>query len=164
MNKSYFSRDILEFLNLLFKFKVKYLIVGGEAVIFYGHARLTGDIDIFYERSSDNLNNLYAALNEFWKKDIPGIKSKEELAEAGMVFQFGIPPNRIDLINIIEKINFSDAWKNKLSHQIEYKKEIITIYYIGLDDLITNKEAIKRNKDQDDLQFLKEAKKRKPHQ
>jgi predicted nucleotidyltransferase len=47
MSKIFFSSDIVEFLFLLHKHKVKYVIVGGEAVIYYGHARLTGDIDIF---------------------------------------------------------------------------------------------------------------------
>jgi hypothetical protein len=46
MDPYYFSPDILEFLRLLSIYKVRYLIVGGEAVIYYGHARLTGDIDI----------------------------------------------------------------------------------------------------------------------
>lgn len=42
-----FLKDIEDFLTLLFKHQVKYLIVGGEAVIYYGYARLTGDIGIF---------------------------------------------------------------------------------------------------------------------
>jgi len=37
-----FSRDILDFLLLLHKQEVRYLIIGGEAVIFHGYARLTG--------------------------------------------------------------------------------------------------------------------------
>ena len=45
MKSSYFSKDVREFLCLLYKYNVKYVIVGGEAVIFHGHARLTGDID-----------------------------------------------------------------------------------------------------------------------
>jgi hypothetical protein len=77
-----------------------------------------------------------------------------------MVFQFGLPPNRTDLINSIEAINFSNAWDNKLSFNVDYKKGKIIVYYIGLDDLIKNKSAVKRNKDKDDLRFLIEAKKR----
>jgi hypothetical protein len=33
-----FSRDVLDFLLLLHKQDVRYLIVGGEAVIFHGYA------------------------------------------------------------------------------------------------------------------------------
>ena len=46
-----FSPDILEFLQLLERHGVRYLIVGGEAVIFYGYPRFTGDIDFFYGRA-----------------------------------------------------------------------------------------------------------------
>jgi len=55
MTNPNFSKNIKEFLFLLHNHKVKYLIVGGEAVIYYGHARLTGDIDIFYDSSKRNI-------------------------------------------------------------------------------------------------------------
>jgi hypothetical protein len=42
MKGNYFSADNQEFLHLLYKYDVKYLIVGGEAVIYYGYPRLTG--------------------------------------------------------------------------------------------------------------------------
>jgi len=41
IKKNYFSEDIFELLLLLNKHGVKYLIVGGEAAIYYGHTRLT---------------------------------------------------------------------------------------------------------------------------
>jgi len=44
---NYFSEDIQEFIRPLFKHGVEYVIVGGEAVIYYGYPRLTGDIDFF---------------------------------------------------------------------------------------------------------------------
>ena len=160
MKETYFSRDILDFFYLLYKHRVKYLIVGGEAVIFYGNARLTGDIDFYYDLSDTNITKLFKALKEFWNNRIPGIEEKKELSKEEMVFQFGIPPNRIDLINAIESIEFNEAWKNRLSYKIDYKKEKIVIYYIGLDDLIKNKKAVKRNKDKDDLKFLIEVKKK----
>jgi len=63
---SYFSPDVLEFLALLARHDVRYLVVGGEAVIHYGHARLTGDIDLFYGVRPDNAERLFEALAEFW--------------------------------------------------------------------------------------------------
>ncbi len=160
MTQSNFSGDILEFLYMLFNRKVNYLIVGGEAVIYYGHARLTGDIDIFYGLDEENIDNLFVALQEFWNGDIPDLDSKSELRKEGMIFQFGVPPNRIDLINTIEKVKFSEAWKHKITTEIIYNNRPVSIYYIGLDDLIKNKEAIGRFRDQDDLRFLIAAKKK----
>lgn len=160
MKKPYFHKDIQDFLFLLFKYKVKYIIVGGEAVIYYGHARLTGDIDIFYGINNSNINKLFNALSEFWEEDIPGLKDKKELGVKGMVIQFGLPPNRIDLINLIGGVSFDEAWKNKIFDVINLNEKKVKIYYIGLNDLIKNKRAVKRNKDEEDLKFLIEAKKK----
>jgi len=60
--KGYFSPDILQFLQLLSANKVEYLIIGGEAVIYYGYARLTGDIDLYYHRTAKNIERLYRTL------------------------------------------------------------------------------------------------------
>ncbi len=143
-------------MSLLYKHSVKYLIVGGEAVIYYGYARLTGDIDIFYERTFENIKNLYNALNEFWRGNIPGIEKKEELMEEGIILQFGVPPNRIDLLNKITGVSFSEAWENKKCEQVKSRRRtMVKVYYIGLNELIKNKEALTRPKDLEDLKYLK---------
>jgi hypothetical protein len=80
----YFSSDILEFLYLLSRHAVRYLIVGGEAVIYYGHARLTGDIDLFYETNTGNAQNLFSAFKDFWDGDIPEVESADELLNRGV--------------------------------------------------------------------------------
>ena len=108
-----FSQDVQEFLYLLSKYGVRYTIVGGEAVIYYGNPRLTGDIDLFFEPSKENVKKLYEALNDFWDNDVPGIQNQEELLDDGLILQFGVPPNRIDLINKIDAVSFLQAWSNK---------------------------------------------------
>jgi len=159
MRASYFSKDVQEFLRLLAVHEVKYLIVGGEAVIYYGYARLTGDVDFFFESTKKNVTKLYQALMEFWAGDIPGIKAFEELMEEGLILQFGVPPNRIDLINRISGVSFREAWRNKTEIRIEIAREKIPIYLIGLRELIMNKEAIGRPKDLEDLEYLRRQEK-----
>ena len=156
----YFSKDIREFLFLLARHGVRYLIVGGEAVIYYGHARLTGDIDLFYETKRKNTQNLYSALGDFWNGKIPGVESSDELKEEGMVFQFGVPPNRIDLISVVEGATFSEAWKRKSTEMLTRGRKRFGVHYIGLDDLIANKSALGRPRDKEDLKFLKKVKER----
>ena len=109
-----FSKDVLDFLLLLHKNGVRYLIVGGEAVIFHGYARLTGDIDFFYEATPKNVKRLYEALREFWQGNVPGIAAAQEFLQVGLVIQFGVPPNRIDLVNQIDGVKFEEAWRNKV--------------------------------------------------
>jgi hypothetical protein len=161
MKASHFSRDIQEFLELLSKYKVKYVIVGGEALIYHGHARLTGVVDFFYETSSENVLNLFRALDEFWKGDIPGVDTPEELMESGIILQFGVPPNRIDLVNRIEGVSFDEAWRNKATTHMDIQDQTISIHFIGLDELIRNKEALRRHKDLEDLKYLRKARKAK---
>lgn len=154
---SHFSSDIQEFLRLLSVNKVRYVIIGGEAVIYYGYARLTGDVDIFYEISSENAKNLYNVLRTFWEGKIPGLKSAEELLTPGMILQFGVPPNRIDLINSIDAVPFEEAWESRIEEEMEIKGKKHPVYYIGLKQLIKNKKAIKRYRDLDDLKYLIEV-------
>jgi predicted nucleotidyltransferase len=155
MRTSHFSKDVQEFLKLLAANKVKTLIVGGEAVIYHGYARLTGDVDFFFEPSRQNARKLYAALKEFWSGDIPGIKAFDELLEEGLILQFGVPPNRIDLINQVSGVTFREAWENRIKTSIESTGREVPVYLIGLEELIKNKKAIGRPKDMEDLKYLR---------
>lgn len=161
MTGSSFSQDVLDLFQCLNEFKVKYLIVDGEAVIYYGFPRLTGDIDLFYDTSDDNTRFLWDALNVFWEGSIPGIESSDELLIEGMVFQFGVPPNRIDLINKIDGIDFQEAWQGKVVEKVELDEKNIPVFYIGISALIRNKSVLSRPKDQEDLKYLEEAKRRR---
>ena len=40
--------DFEEFLSLLAKHRVEYMLVGGYAVAFHGYPRFTKDLDVFY--------------------------------------------------------------------------------------------------------------------
>lgn len=158
MKASHFSKDILDFIRLLNRRHVKYLIVGGEAVIYYGYARLTGDVDFFIDTSRKNALNLYEALKEFWRGDVPGIEGCEALMEPGVIFQFGVPPNRIDIITHVDGVTFRKAWHGRATTSMEIRGEQVSIYFIGLEELIANKTAINRPKDQEDLKYLVKAK------
>jgi hypothetical protein len=160
MKTSHFSPDSQDFLLLLSTHKVRYVIVGGEAVIYHGFARLTGDIDFFYEPTAENARRLYRTLDKFWRGSIPGIQSPRELTSQGVIVQFGVPPNRIDLVSSITGVSFEDAWKSRVREKVKIKKRIYPVFFIGLDQLIKNKEAIRRHKDLEDLKYLKMAAKK----
>jgi hypothetical protein len=153
LDSSSFSPDMCDFLALLHKHEVKYMIVGGEAVIFYGYARLTGDIDFFYERSLENAEKLFDVLLEFWGGSVPDLKDAGELLDPGLILQFGVPPNRIDLINQISGVEFEDAWPSRKTVSLVGQTPT-TIQYLGLSSLIQNKKASRRDKDIDDVNHL----------
>jgi hypothetical protein len=153
---SYFSQDIEDFLRLLLKHGVRY-VVGVEAVIHYGYARLTGDVDFLFDASRDNAGTLFQALKEFWHGAVPGIADPRELTEPGAIFQFGVPPNRIDLLNRIDGVSFEECWKNRVEAMVPSPEGEVPVHFIGLNELIRNKTAAGRDKDLDDLRFLRKA-------
>lgn len=150
----HFSPDTREFLRLLHAHGARYLIVGGEAVIYHGHSRLTGDVDLFFPSDDENVARLFAALLEFWGGDIPGIDSVDQLSEPGVIIQFGAPPNRIDLMNLIDAVSFPEAWEAREEAILVLPEGEVPLSFIGLVDLIRNKEAAGRPKDFEDLQYL----------
>lgn len=150
-----FSNDIVTFLRLLAKRRVHYLIVGGEAVIYHGYPRVTGDIDFFYERTPENAARLFAVLFEFWDGRIPGITAMEELLDEGVIFQFGRPPHRIDLMNRIDGVRFARAWKSRIRVRLRTGAGLVPAFYIGAGPLLANKRATARPKDLDDATFLR---------
>ena len=153
----HFSPDIQEFLRLLHQHEVHYVITGGEAVIYHGHARLTGDVDFFYDQGEENARKLYDALNEFWDGDIPDVETSSELTQPGLILQFGRPPNRIDLINQIDGVGFGEAWDTRITVTLAGETGDVPVYYLALAALTANKKAAGRPKDLQDIEYLDSA-------
>ena len=154
MRSDYFSTDVQAFLRVLAKHEVRYLLIGGLAVIYHGYARLTGDVDFFYDREPDNTRRLWAALLEFWDGSVPALERPEELTDPDLVVQFGRPPNRIDLLGGLRSVSFADAWERRVDEAIMLDADSIPVFIIGLDDLLRSKRDAGRPKDLDDLQQL----------
>jgi hypothetical protein len=157
MENGHFSPDVEEFLLALHRHQVRYLIVGGEAVIFYGYPRLTGDLDLYFDGSKENTQRLYEALEEFWGGSVPGVNDESELRVVGVVAQFGVPPNRVDLMNQIDGVSFPEAWKGRTVDFAVLGGERIPLAVIGVRELIRNKEAMARYRDLDDLKYLRQS-------
>ncbi len=154
---AHFSPDTQEFISLLHRHGVRYVVVGGEAVIYYGLARLTGDVDFFYDGRLPNAERLFQALLVFWGGDIPGVEAADELTRPGLVLQFGRPPNRIDLLNRIDGVDFDTAWETRRTLSMASDQAATPLYYIAREALIANKEASGRPKDLEDLGYLRDA-------
>ena len=54
-----FNVDFVEFLQLLDKYQVEYLLVGGYAVILHGYNRSTGDMDLWVKNSTKSTLNRF---------------------------------------------------------------------------------------------------------
>ena len=60
------NSDFKELLNLFEKHEIRYLIVGGYAVMKYTEPRYTKDIDVWIATDSQNANSVYVALTGAW--------------------------------------------------------------------------------------------------
>ena len=69
--------DFAALLAGLAEHNVSFIVVGGAAAIVHGSSRLTLDLDIVYERSNENLDNLVAALSKL-KPYLRGATARHE--------------------------------------------------------------------------------------
>jgi predicted nucleotidyltransferase len=138
--------DFREFLQLLNSHKVRYLLVGGYAVGYYGYPRATADMDIWVATDVENVDSVIAALTEFGFAEVePELFAKEK-----QVLRMGVPPLRIELLTGVSGVKFEDCY----SHRIVANLGGVEINLISLEDLKTNKAASGRYKDLNDLEYL----------
>ena len=143
------SPDFHDFIVLLNEHQVECVLVGGYALGVHGVIRATGDIDFMYRRTTKNVKRLLEAMIEFGAP--ANVLDEEALMRAGIVTQFGKPPQRIDLLNEIDGVTFPEVWKGAMTVRIDGQR----ISVIGLKELCANKGATGRKKDEEDLRQLK---------
>ncbi len=140
--------DFQDFIRLLNRHRVKYLIVGGYAVAYYGHPRYTGDIDFFVELSETNAQALVKVFKAFGFTDpAPPV---ELFLKPGNIVRIGREPMRLEVLNNIDGVAFAECWEKRTRTRLNG----LMVNLIHLDDLRRNKGATGRPKDQDDLLHL----------
>lgn len=144
------EKDFEDFLKLLNKHKIDYMVVGGYALALHGKPRHTGDLDIWIDISEKNAVRLVKVIKEFGMDSL-GL-SKEDFLKEGYISQIGYPPLRIDILNSIDGVSFNEASKEMQTIQTE---DNLTIKYIGLNDFLTNKKASGRKQDLADIKEIK---------
>lgn len=102
---------------------------------FYGHVRLTADIDFAYKVDPENARRLYAALREFWGGQVPLVEREEDL-----------------LLSHVDGLDFDEAWSRRVIEPIDGLELPVAI--VSLEDLRRAKAAAGRPKDLDDLANL----------
>jgi len=141
-------RDLFAALNAA---RAEFLIVGGYALAVHGAPRFTKDLDVWVKADPDNAQKVWNALDEFGAPF--GDLTLQDLSAPGIVFQMGLPPNRIDIITVIDGVEFHEAWEHRVPSA--YGDQPVMV--IGIDDLIRNKEATGRPQDRLDAQTLRQS-------
>lgn len=142
------SQDFKEFVSLLNKHDIEYLIVGGYAVGVHGHPRYTGDLDVWINPTMENAKKMVDVLDDFGFSSFN--LTEADFVQAGNVIQMGYPPFRIDILTKIDGVEFADCYPNRTV--IQYDE--VTLNIIGINELRKNKQSSGRLKDLDDLMNL----------
>ena len=145
------NSDFTELLKLFRDNKVRYLIIGGYAVIQYAEPRYTKDLDLWISTDTKNAKSVYTALKEFGAplSDI----TEDDFSEEGYFYQMGVPPMRVDIMMGIPGLDFERAWKNR----IEINFDDLLVTFISKEDLIAAKRASGRPQDLIDADALEQT-------
>lgn len=160
--------DYLAIFRELNENQIKYIVVGGVAINFYGIPRMTYDIDLILDLGDKNLKEFLWLLKKWgFKPKVPvDIMefAKEEKRQDWIknknikAFNLVNPKWAMSEIDIVinSPVNYEGASKN-----IKYfTLHGISIPIVSINDLIRMKEGTGRRQDEADIKYLKELKKR----
>ena len=142
--------DFQDFIKCFNKHKVRYVLVGGYAVIYHGYNRSTGDLDIFVEATVANYNRIVQAFEEFKMPVFDMTQSTFLNTESYEVFTFGVPPVSIDIITVLRGVTFDEAFTMSTNGLIDG----ITIRVLLKNGLLLAKKLSNRPKDLEDIHQL----------
>ena len=150
------DKNFKEFISLLTKHEVEYLIVGGYSVAFHGFPRYTGDFDIWINPNKQNGERIKNVLDDFGFSPL-GLQI-DDFLKSGQVIQLGMEPLRIDILTAISGVeSFPRAFANKETVRLSE----LDLNYISYQDLVANKTMTARLQDKRDLEELAKVKKEK---
>ena len=145
-----FQDDFRDFIQSLNDQQVNYILVGGFAVILHGHARVTGDLDIWVERTEENYHRLLKAFRQFHMPVFDMTKENFLHHENWDVFKFGRKPVAIDIMTKVKGLIFKECYD--LSTFFEDQE--LKVRTLHLNHLLEAKRKAGRLKDLDDIQQL----------
>lgn len=109
---------------------------------------MTGDLDCFVGAGRANVERLFKALDEFgFGQFLPTL---DDFQHSHKVLMMGRLPLRIDVLNHIDGVNFEEAWSRRVIGVLGD----VHVAFISREDLIRNKRASGRIKDQADVESL----------
>jgi hypothetical protein len=145
------NSDFSDLLNLFKANHVKYMVIGGYAVVQYTEPRFTKDLDLWISTHPDNAEAVFNALKEFGAP-LEGMTPKD-FSEEGYFYQMGVPPVRVDILMGIPGVQFDEAWERR----VEVQFDDVPVTIISKQDLIAAKRAAGRPQDLLDADSLEQA-------
>jgi hypothetical protein len=142
------NSDFSDLLRLFNDNSVKYLVIGGYALIQYAEPRYTKDLDLWISTDTENASTVFQSLKNFGAP-LEGL-TKSDFSEDGFFYQMGLPPVRIDILMGIPGLKFQEAWKRRETVWFDD----LPVLFISRQDLIVAKRASGRPQDVIDAELL----------
>ena len=88
--------DFVDLLRAFIAADVRFLVVGAYALALHGRPRATGDLDLWVDPTPENAPRIMRALAALGAPlaDV----SEADFCRAGVTYQIGVPPSRIDIL------------------------------------------------------------------
>ena len=150
-------KDQTDLLSAFNAHNVEYLVVGGHAVGEHSQPRGTKDLDILIRSDEANSKAVFRALADYGAP-LSGLSPDDFNNKPESVFQIGVEPARIDILQSIPAVDFDAVWANRVESTIDGSTPV---HFISADDLIRNKLATGRHRDLDDVERIVAAKRAK---
>ena len=146
--------DYKDLLSAFQSHGVKYMVVGGFAVIYHSQPRFTKGLDIFISADPENAKAIYAALASFGAslKNI----TPEDFTDRNCFFRFGHEPKAVDILPSIHGVDFDTAWERRIETIIDPASGL-KANFISAEDLIASKLASGRPRDLADVDEIRKA-------
>jgi hypothetical protein len=142
-------KDFLEFLAILKRRDVRFVIVGGVALAYYGHPRYTGDLDIWIVPEKENAAEVFKAVEEFFGTEIAAI-TPDEFVSGNNMMTLGEEPVQIQIHTKLDGVTTQEIWDNRSDGNFGD----VSVSYIGKEVFIKNKRAVGRTQDLADIEKL----------
>ena len=142
------NSDFSDLLRIFNDHNVKYMVIGGYAVVQYAEPRFTKDLDVLISTDPENAESVYNALLEFGAP-LAGLTPKD-FSEDGFFFHMGVSPVRVDLLMGIPGIEFDKCWGRRM--EVDFDK--LKVVFMSKQDLIVSKRAAGRPQDLIDVDLL----------
>jgi hypothetical protein len=145
------NEDFLDFIRLMSKHDVDFVLVGGYAYILNVEARYTGDIDFWVRPTRENIERLNLAAEAFLGSQFDVDEVLDLMLTSRLGFTLaGIKPNMIEILLRVSGLEYEST---KARARLTQDREI-AFYVMHPHDQIINKRASNRDKDKIDVKNL----------
>lgn len=149
------DEELLRFWEYLNKHNVNYIMVGGFATRFHGFNRSTDDLDLWLDDTLINRQNLRATFNALGYGDHPALETMEFVPGwTSFYIGSGIELDILTSMKGLEDLTFAES----LAQASIADLDGIKIPFLHINQLIDNKKAVNRPKDQIDIIELEKIK------